>query len=122
MPSLPVTAGFSSMLNLAILTLPFISFAISSSEGAIIRQGPHHSAQKSTTTGSFDFKTSLSKLASVTLAVSDMATSRKNTRDQEPALRQIGREQGGGRQVRRAGAGTTCSAFCCGAHLSPTAR
>jgi hypothetical protein len=29
-----------------------------------MRQGPHHSAQKSTTTGSADFSTSDSKLAS----------------------------------------------------------
>ncbi len=34
-----------------------------------MRQGPHHSAQKSTTTGSDDFRTSASKLASVTLLV-----------------------------------------------------
>ena len=52
-------AGFSSTLSLAIFTLPFISVAISSSAGAIIRQGPHHSAQKSTTTGSLDLMTSL---------------------------------------------------------------
>src|ERR1700760_2298769 len=32
-----------------------------------MRQGPHHSAQKSTTTAPFDFKTSASKVASVTL-------------------------------------------------------
>jgi hypothetical protein len=32
-----------------------------------MRQGPHHSAQKSTTTGSADYRTSDSKLASDTL-------------------------------------------------------
>jgi hypothetical protein len=32
-----------------------------------MRQGPHHSAQKSTTTGPVAFNTSESKLASVTL-------------------------------------------------------
>jgi hypothetical protein len=32
-----------------------------------MRQGPHHSAQKSTTTGSDDFNTSESKLASEVL-------------------------------------------------------
>ena len=69
MPYLPATPGFSSTLSLAIFTLPCISVAISSSAGAIIRQGPHHSAQKSTTTGSLELMTSASKLASVTLAV-----------------------------------------------------
>lgn len=65
MPSLLATAGFSSMLSLTTLTLPFISEAISSSAGAIMRHGPHHSAQKSTTTGSADLSTSCSKVASV---------------------------------------------------------
>src|SRR6478672_9113502 len=69
MPSLPATAGFSSILSFATFTLPFISVAISSSEGAIIRHGPHHSAQKSTTTGSLDFSTSESNVRSVTFAV-----------------------------------------------------
>src|SRR6266699_69542 len=40
---------------------------ISSSAGAIIRHGPHHSAQKSTTTGSCALSTSASKVASDTL-------------------------------------------------------
>ena len=75
MPYLLATAGFSSTLSLAIFTLPFISLAISSSAGAIILQGPHHSAQKSTMTGSLDLMTSASKLESVTLAVNDMAPS-----------------------------------------------
>src|SRR5262249_28261546 len=61
-------AGFSSTLSLTILTLPASELAISSSAGAIILQGPHHSAQKSTTTGSEDFSTSVSKFASDTLA------------------------------------------------------
>src|SRR6185312_2288260 len=66
MPYLLATPGFSSTLSLAILILPFISSAISSSAGAIMRHGPHHSAQKSTTTGASDLMTSVSKLASVT--------------------------------------------------------
>ena len=74
MPSLPATPGFSSTLTLAILTLPCISVAISSSEGPIILQGPHHSAQKSTTTGSEDLRTSASKLASVTFEVAITAS------------------------------------------------
>src|SRR3984885_5470078 len=57
------------MLILATVTLPPNSLASSSSAGAIIRQGPHHSAQKSTTTGSLDPMTSEAQLASGTLAV-----------------------------------------------------
>src|SRR5262249_58563374 len=59
--------GFSSTLSFTILTLPLSVPAISSSAGAIMRQGPHHSAQKSTTTGSVAFSTSESKVASETL-------------------------------------------------------
>jgi len=66
-PYLVAVAGFSSTLSLRILTLPFMAPAISSSAGAIIRQGPHHSAQKSTTTGSADLSTSDSKVESDTL-------------------------------------------------------
>src|SRR5262249_61139997 len=56
-PYLVAVAGFSSTLSLRIFTLPFIAPEISSSAGAIMRQGPHHSAQKSTTTGSADLST-----------------------------------------------------------------
>src|SRR5690242_14831191 len=56
-PNCAASSGFSSILSLAILTLPPSSVAISSSEGAIILHGPHHSAQKSTTTGSDDWRT-----------------------------------------------------------------
>src|SRR5215204_6304516 len=59
--------GFSSTLSLTILTFSPSEPAISSSAGAIIRQGPHHSAQKSTTTGLVAFRTSDSKVASETL-------------------------------------------------------
>ena len=51
MPYFAAVAGFSSTLSLTILTLPSSAPAISSSAGAIIWHGPHHSAQKSTTTG-----------------------------------------------------------------------
>src|SRR5258706_13741164 len=57
------------MFTLATVTLPAMSLARSSRAGPIILQGPHHSAQKSTRTGSADFKTSVSKLASVTAFV-----------------------------------------------------
>src|SRR5919201_1163048 len=67
MPYLAAVCGFSSTLSLTIFTLPLSVPAISSSAGAIMRQGPHHSAQKSTTTGSVAFSTSESKVASETL-------------------------------------------------------
>src|SRR5476651_2265590 len=64
MPYLAAVFGFSSTLSLTILTLSPTWPAISSSAGAIMRHGPHHYAQKSTTTGAEDFRTSDSKLAS----------------------------------------------------------
>src|SRR5437870_5211698 len=48
MPYFAAVCGFSSTLSLTIFTLPLSVPAISSSAGAIMRQGPHHSAQKST--------------------------------------------------------------------------
>jgi hypothetical protein len=45
-------SGLSSTLSLATESLPACSVAISSRMGAIILHGPHHSAQKSTTTAS----------------------------------------------------------------------
>src|SRR5690348_13630879 len=68
MPYFDAVPGFSSTLSLTILTLPLSDLEISSSAGAIIRHGPHHSAQKSTTTGSFALSTSLSNVASVTFS------------------------------------------------------
>src|SRR5689334_8251112 len=57
------------MFTLATVTRPLYSAAISSSAGAIILHGPHHSAQKSTRTGSFASSTWLLKLASSTATV-----------------------------------------------------
>src|SRR5215469_11939613 len=68
MPYLAATPGFSSTLSLTIFTLPLSELEISSNAGAIMRQGPHHSAQKSTTTGPLALSTSLSKVASVTFS------------------------------------------------------
>src|SRR5689334_21164198 len=68
-------SGFSSMLSLATVTLSPRSLAISSSAGAIIRHGPHHSAQKSTRTGPSAPSTSLAKLWSVTVFVAMAAIS-----------------------------------------------
>src|SRR5712672_2732679 len=66
-PYLVAVAGLSSTLSLTILTLSPSEPAISSSAGAIMRQGPHHSAQKSTTTGPEAFNTSVSNVVSDTL-------------------------------------------------------
>src|ERR1035438_2649890 len=55
----------SSTFSLPILTLPAYSSARMSMVGPSILHGPHHSAQKSTITGTFDCKTSLSKLLSL---------------------------------------------------------
>src|SRR5215467_12475762 len=67
MPYFAAVCGFSSTLSLTIFTLLPSEPEISSSAGAIIRQGPHHSAQKSTTTGSVAFNTSASNVVSDTL-------------------------------------------------------
>src|ERR1017187_7214745 len=63
MPKRAASAGLWSTLTLATFTRPDCSVAISSSTGASILQGPHHSAQKSTSTGWVDFSTSASKFA-----------------------------------------------------------
>src|SRR5688572_2704129 len=57
------------MLSLAIVSLSPCSAAISSRTGATILHGPHHSAQKSTSTGLSLPSTSLAKLVSVTVTV-----------------------------------------------------
>src|ERR1043165_9098390 len=59
------------MLILATVSLPLRSAAISSSGGAIILHGPHHSAQKSTSTGPLALRTSFSNEASLTWVVLD---------------------------------------------------
>src|SRR5437773_7094854 len=56
------TSGASSTLSLTILILPTCSAAISWRMGAIILHGPHHSAQKSTRTGSDVDATTSSKV------------------------------------------------------------
>src|SRR6201992_2537502 len=66
-PYLVGTCGFSSILILAMVTLSPSSVDNSSSAGAIIRQGPHHSAQKSTRTGFLESRTSAWNEASDTL-------------------------------------------------------
>src|SRR3989440_10719266 len=66
-PYFEAVLGLSSTFSFTILTLSPMAPEISSSAGAIMRQGPHHSAQKSTTTGPVALSTSASKLASETL-------------------------------------------------------
>src|ERR1700761_6048151 len=61
------TCGFSSILILAMVTFSPSSVDNSSSAGAIMRQGPHHSAQKSTRTGFLESSTSAWNEASDTL-------------------------------------------------------
>src|SRR6201747_1941486 len=61
--------GFSSMFTLATVILSAYSPAISSRTGATCLHGPHHSAQKSTSTGPSACSTSAAKLASVTVLV-----------------------------------------------------
>ena len=55
------STGLASMSSLATVSRSWYSFATSSSTGANILHGPHHSAQKSTSTGLPDLRTSLSK-------------------------------------------------------------
>lgn len=52
--------------------------------GAIIRHGPHHGAQKSTSTGMSDLSTSCSNVASVTTVASDPA--RAQFRERNPSV------------------------------------
>src|SRR5262249_57088551 len=61
----PAVLGLSSTLSLPTLALPAYSVAMASTVGVIILHGPHHSAQKSTRTGTSDLKTSASNEASV---------------------------------------------------------
>src|SRR3954463_10623600 len=58
-------SGFSSTLSLVMVSWSPSSAAISSSTGAIILHGPHHSAQKWTSTGADEPVTASSKVAVV---------------------------------------------------------
>jgi hypothetical protein len=64
-PYFNAIADSSSVFNFTILILEPYSFEISSRIGPTARQGPHHSAQKSTNTGVLLFNTSASKFAVV---------------------------------------------------------
>src|ERR1700678_1337653 len=67
-------AGLSSMFSLAIRILSLYWSAISSRIGAIILQGPHHSAQKSSNTGLSAFRTSSANLASEVCTMCSLVT------------------------------------------------
>src|SRR6056297_2651668 len=72
MPRTPMDAavlGLLSTSTLATLIASPYSVASSSKAGPICLQGPHHSAQKSTTTGTLEFFTSASNVSSVTATV-----------------------------------------------------
>src|SRR5258708_27248014 len=66
-PYFEAVFGLSSTFSFTILTLSPIAPEISSSAGAIMRHGPHHSAQKSTTTRPCALSTSDPQSASETL-------------------------------------------------------
>src|SRR5690606_2243814 len=57
--------GFSSIFNFTTRSRSLYSSAMASSIGAIILQGPHHSAQKSSSTGLSAFNTSCSNVESL---------------------------------------------------------
>src|SRR5688572_21860471 len=65
-PKRPAVIGLASTSSFTTRILSPCSLATSSRTGPTIRHGPHHVAQKSTRTGVSDFRTSCSKLWSVT--------------------------------------------------------
>src|ERR1043166_4809178 len=62
------------MLTLPMVARPWYSSASSSRMGAIILHGPHHSAQKSSSTGLSDFRTSWENVASVVCTMCGLLT------------------------------------------------
>src|SRR5712691_6991271 len=66
MPKRPAILGAASVSSFANRARVFISAAARSKPGAMAWHGPHHSAQKSTTTGSSVRVTAASKVASLT--------------------------------------------------------
>jgi len=68
MPSVEAVSGLMSTFIATTSTLPEYSFEICSSTGAMARQPPHHSAQKSTMVGRAFLRTLESNVASVVSA------------------------------------------------------
>ena len=71
-PYWPATSPASSTSSFTTLSLPAYSLASASTVGATARQGPHQAAQKSTSTGNGDWRTSASKFSLVTASALDM--------------------------------------------------
>ncbi len=71
-PNWPATSPDSSTSSFTTLSLPAYSLASASTVGATARQGPHHAAQKSTSTGNGDWRTSVAKFALVTASALPM--------------------------------------------------
>src|SRR5271169_70918 len=76
------------MFSFPMVSLPACSSAISSSTGAIILHGPHHSAQKSTSTGTSEALTCSSKVASDRVAIFSLieVSSRRSAPGADPPL------------------------------------
>src|SRR5215204_3424316 len=72
-PKWPASAVSASTSTFATFTEPSYSAAIWSMTGATCLHGPHHAAQKSTNTGTSEFRTSSSKVSSVTAMGSDIS-------------------------------------------------
>src|ERR1700754_2536672 len=98
------------MLILATLSLPAYDCATSSRIGAIILQGPHHSAQKSTRTGSLDLRTCSSNWSSLTWEMAVLTVFSMETGGVERAF---------GLQFRRSG-GSGLAFHTLGTHFSPS--
>src|SRR5512145_1930511 len=95
-PYFPASIGFASTSTFATLSLPAYSPAISSREGAIILHGPHHSAQKSTSTGTVEFNTSVSKFWSVAASAfpTDSSQGRRSDGGRRSCFRTVRRARG----------------------------
>src|SRR5579863_5570805 len=85
----------SSILTFPILTRPSYSSDNSSRIGPIALQGPHHSAQKSTSTGVRDWTTSAAKLSCVNTTIFGEAITSSGSRLEHES--QVSSRSGGGK-------------------------
>ena len=76
MPKAVAMSGFSSVSIFASTTLPSRALAAFSSAGPSWRHGPHHGAQKSTTTGTSADRSSTSAWKSASLTSMTVMASR----------------------------------------------
>lgn len=86
MPYSVAMPGLSSVFNFKQRTLPAYCLASSSISGAIMRQGPHHGAQKSTNTGTELSNTSSFHVLSLTTPATEIDTSKNTIQHTTPAL------------------------------------